>query len=76
LKEKAVLTQINYTCIITKICPLMFAWVYLKDEKWVIGTGANENAVEYADRFYNHVKEKIPLQGKIVKKEDLHHPKK
>ena len=52
-----------------EFCPLMFAWVYLKDEKWVIGTGANENAVEYADRFYNHVKEKYSLQGKIVKKE-------
>jgi len=52
-----------------EFCPLMFAWVYLKDEKWVIGTGANENAVEYADRFYNHVKEKYALQGKIVKKE-------
>ena len=52
-----------------EFCPLMFAWVYLKDEKWVIGTGANENAVEYADRFYNHVKEKYSLEGKIVKKE-------
>ena len=52
-------------------CPLMFAWVYLKDEKWVIGTGANENAVDYANRFYNHVKEKFSLQGKIVKKEGV-----
>ena len=52
-----------------EFCPLMFAWVYLKDEKWVIGTGANENAVEYADRFYNHVAEKYSLEGKIVKKE-------
>jgi len=50
-------------------CPLMFAWVYLKDEKWVIGTGANENAVDYANRFYDHVSEKYSLQGKIVKKE-------
>lgn len=50
-------------------CPLMFAWVYLKDEKWVIGTGANENAVDYANRFYDHVKEKYSLKGSIVKKE-------
>ena len=57
-----------------KFCPLMFAWVYLKDEKWVIGTGANENAVEYADRFYSHVKEKNSLQGKIVKKEGFASP--
>ena len=52
-----------------EFCPLMFAWVYLKDEKWVIGTGANENAADYANRFFNHVKEKYSLQGKIVKKE-------
>jgi len=50
-------------------CPLMFAWVYLKDEKWVIGTGANENVVDYANRFYDHVKEKYSLKGRIVKKE-------
>ena len=49
--------------------PLMFAWVYLKDEKWVIGTGANENAVDYVKRFFNYVKEKYSLKGKIVKKE-------
>ena len=52
-----------------EFCPLMFAWVYLKDEKWVIGTGANENAVAYADRFYDYVKEKYSLEGEIVKKE-------
>jgi geranylgeranyl reductase family protein len=52
-----------------EFCPLMFAWVYLKDEKWVIGTGANENAVDYAERFFNYVKEKYSLKGKIVKKE-------
>jgi len=52
-----------------EFCPLMFAWVYLKDEKWVIGTGANENPVEYADRFYNYIKETYSLQGEIVKKE-------
>ena len=52
-----------------EFCPLMFAWVYLKDDKWVIGTGANENVMEYAKRFFNHVKEKYSLKGKIVKKE-------
>jgi len=59
-----------------EFCPLMFAWVYLKDEQWVIGTGANENTVEYADRFYNHVKEKYSLQGRIVKKEGSASPQK
>ncbi|MBX5321283.1 MAG: NAD(P)/FAD-dependent oxidoreductase [Candidatus Bathyarchaeota archaeon] len=52
-----------------EFCPLMFAWVYLKDDKWVIGTGANENPLEYADRFFNYVKEKYGLRGQIVKKE-------
>ena len=52
-----------------EFCPLMFAWVYLKDDKWVIGTGANENPSEYADRFFNYVKEKYELRGEIVKKE-------
>jgi flavin-dependent dehydrogenase len=59
-----------------EFCPLMFAWVYLKDEQWVIGTGANENTVEYADRFYDHVKEKYSLQGRIVKKEGSASPQK
>ncbi len=52
-----------------EFCPLMFAWVYLKDDKWVIGTGANENVVNYIERFFNYVKEKYSLKGKIVKKE-------
>jgi digeranylgeranylglycerophospholipid reductase len=52
-----------------EFCPLMFAWVYLKDDKWVIGTGANENPLEYANRFFNHVKGKYGLRGEIVKKE-------
>jgi len=52
-----------------EFCPLMFAWVYLKDDKWVIGTGANEKPLEYADRFFNNVKEKYGLRGEIVKKE-------
>ena len=52
-----------------EFCPLMFAWVYLKDDKWVIGTGANENPLEYAERFFNHVKEKYGLSGEIVKRE-------
>jgi geranylgeranyl reductase family protein len=52
-----------------EFCPLMFAWVYLKDDKWVIGTGANEKPLEYADRFFNYVKENYGLRGEIVKKE-------
>jgi flavin-dependent dehydrogenase len=52
-----------------EFCPLMFAWAYSKDDKWVIGTGANENLAEYAKRFFNFVREKYSLRGKIVKRE-------
>jgi flavin-dependent dehydrogenase len=52
-----------------EFCPLMFAWVYLKDDKWVIGTGADKNPLEYAERFFNYVKEKYGLRGEIVRKE-------
>ena len=52
-----------------EFCPLMFAWIYLKDDKWVIGTGANEKPLEYANRFFNYVKEKYGLRGEVVKKE-------
>ncbi len=52
-----------------EFCPLMFAWVYLKDDKWVIGTVANENPLEYAGRFFNYVKKKYELRGEIVKRE-------
>jgi len=49
--------------------PLMFAWVYLKDNKWVIGTGANENPLHYAKTFYEYVKERYRLRGGVVRKE-------
>lgn len=49
--------------------PLMFAWVYLKDEKWVIGTGANENPLHYAKTFFEYVKERYKLRGEVVRKE-------
>ena len=47
----------------------MFAWVYLKDDKWVVGTGAKEKPLQYAERFFNYVKEKYRLRGEIVRKE-------
>lgn len=52
-----------------EFCPIMFAWVYLKDDKWAIGTGANQNIMDYIERFYTHVKTRYNLRGKIVKKE-------
>jgi len=49
--------------------PLMFAWVYLKDDKWVIGTGANENPLHYAKAFFDYVKERYRLRGAVVRRE-------
>ncbi|MEM4164624.1 MAG: NAD(P)/FAD-dependent oxidoreductase [Nitrososphaerales archaeon] len=52
-----------------EFCPLMFAWVYKKDDKWVVGTGANENPIAYANRFFKYVEERYKLRGQIVKRE-------
>ena len=49
--------------------PLMFAWVYLKDDKWVIGTGANENPLHYAKTFFEYVKERYRLRGEVIRRE-------
>ncbi len=35
----------------------------------MIGTGANENLLEYAERFFNYVKEKYGLYGRVVRRE-------
>jgi len=47
----------------------MFAWVYLKGDKWVIGTGANENPLHYAKAFFDYVKERYRLRGEVVRRE-------
>jgi flavin-dependent dehydrogenase len=49
--------------------PLMFAWVYLKGDKWVIGTGANEKPLHYAKAFFDYVKERYSLRGEVVRRE-------
>lgn len=49
--------------------PLMFSWVYLKDDRWVIGTGADKHLLDYSERFFQHVEQKHDLRGKIVRKE-------
>ncbi len=49
--------------------PLMFAWIYRKDDLWVIGTGAGDDPVSYAERFFRFVEEKYGLQGEIVRRE-------
>jgi len=52
-----------------ELCPLGAATVYLKDDTWVIGTAAEQNILEYGERFLNYLKEKYALSGKIVKQE-------
>jgi geranylgeranyl reductase family protein len=54
--------------------PLMFAWAYLKDDKWVIGTGADKNLLEYAARFLNYIQEKYAVRGELVKREGFSSP--
>ncbi|NMC07247.1 MAG: NAD(P)/FAD-dependent oxidoreductase [Candidatus Lokiarchaeota archaeon] len=56
-------------------CDAMFAWVYNKtlddgQDYWVIGTGCNSGKVmDRQKRFYDFVKEKYNVDGKIVKTE-------
>lgn len=49
--------------------PLMFAWAYLKDEQWVIGTGAAERPKPYADRFLEYMQERYGFRAEIVRRE-------
>lgn len=60
---------------------LMFAWVYKKNNLWVVGTGYTENVVEHCDLLLDYVKKKFNFDGAIIKKEGyaskfrLHEPK-
>lgn len=56
--------------------PLMFAWVYLKDDQWVIGTGADKEPLRYAERFFDHIKRTYSLQGEIIRREGYSSPMK
>ena len=57
-----------------EFAPLMFAWVYLKDDQWVIGTGANREPLKYAERFLNYIKGKYTLHGEMVRREGFASP--
>jgi len=57
-----------------EFAPLMFAWVYLKDDRWVIGTGADKDLPEYAERFLSYIREKYAVRGKMVKREGFASP--
>jgi flavin-dependent dehydrogenase len=52
----------------------MFAWIYKKDDLWVIGTGSEYDLKGYADRFYDYVCKKYNFNGKIVRKEGYASP--
>lgn len=52
-----------------EFCPMMFAWVYKKDNLWVVGTGADVNPLPYARRLLDHVKQTYHLNGQVVRTE-------
>jgi len=87
--KKALGGTMNYYCIgegdldpnglymvnIKEYAPMMFAWIYKKDDLWVIGTGTeNEPAKNYADRFYAYVCKKYNFKGEIVRREGFASP--
>ena len=53
---------------------VMFAWVYLKDDQWVIGSGADPEPMEYAERFFNYIKQQFSLRGEVVRREGFASP--
>ena len=63
-----------YMVNIKEYAPIMFAWIYMKDDLWVIGTGAEHDLKDYADRFYNFVCQKYNFKGEIVRKEGYASP--
>jgi flavin-dependent dehydrogenase len=54
--------------------PLMFAWVYLKDDQWVIGTASDQLPREYADRFFQYIQKRYRFRGEIVRREGFSSP--
>jgi flavin-dependent dehydrogenase len=63
-----------YMVNIKEYAPIMFAWIYKKDDLWVIGTGAEADLKGYADRFYAYVCKKYDFEGKIVRREGFASP--
>jgi len=63
-----------YMVNIKAYAPIMFAWIYKKDDLWVIGTGAEHDLKDYADRFFEYVCTKYNFQGEIVRKEGFASP--
>lgn len=63
-----------YMVNIKEYAPIMFAWIYKKDDLWVIGTGAESDLKGYADRFYAYVCEKYKFTGEIIRREGYASP--
>jgi flavin-dependent dehydrogenase len=63
-----------YMVNIKAYAPIMFAWIYMKDDLWVIGTGAEHDLKDYADRFYDYVCREYNFKGEIVRKEGFASP--
>lgn len=57
-----------------EFCPLMFAWVYMKDGQWVVGTGSDKDLLVYAKRFLSYIQERYALRGHLVRKEGFSSP--
>lgn len=58
----------------SRFSPLMFAWVYKKDEWWIVGTGADKDLLKYAERFLKYVGERYSFRGELVRKEGFSSP--
>ena len=48
---------------------MMFAWIYKKNDLWVIGTGYDKNIAKVGQKFFDYVKKEFNLKGEVVKKE-------
>ena len=53
---------------------LMFAWVYLKDDQWVIGSGGDPEPLKYAKRFFHYIKQRFSLRGEVVRRDGFASP--
>lgn len=59
-----------YMVNIKEYAPMMFAWIYKKDNWWVIGTGTeNEPVKGYIERFNEYVSKRFHFRGEVVRRE-------
>ena len=58
----------------SQFSPLMFAWVYKKDDWWIVGTGADKDLLKHAERFLKYVEDRYSFRGELVRKEGFSTP--